>query len=46
MTTLIHGDCMGSGTTGVACQNTHRRFIGIEKDASYFETAKSRIYRL
>lgn len=43
---IVLDNCMGSGTTGVACQNTHRRFIGIEKDASYFETAKSRIYRL
>ena len=36
-------NCMGSGTTGVACANTGRRFIGIEKDAGYFEIAKSRI---
>ena len=34
---------MGSGTTGVACINTGRRFIGIEKDTSYFETAKTRL---
>jgi site-specific DNA-methyltransferase (adenine-specific) len=36
-------NCMGSGTTGVACQNTGRRFIGIEKDAEYFAIARSRI---
>jgi site-specific DNA-methyltransferase (adenine-specific) len=36
-------NCMGSGTTGVACANTGRRFIGIEKDPDYFEIAKSRI---
>ena len=34
---------MGSGTTGVACMNTGRRFIGIEKDDKYFEIAKKRI---
>lgn len=34
---------MGSGTTGVACMNTGRRFIGIEKDDGYFEVAKKRI---
>ncbi len=35
--------CMGSGTTGVACKNTGRKFIGIEKDAGYFEIAKQRL---
>lgn len=34
---------MGSGTTGVACVNTNRNFIGIEKDPKYFEIAKERI---
>jgi DNA modification methylase len=34
---------MGSGTTGVACVNTGRGFIGIELDENYFEIAKSRI---
>ena len=34
---------MGSGTTGIACLNTNRKFIGIEKDDKYFELAKSRI---
>lgn len=38
-------NCMGSGTTGVACVNTGRNFIGIEKDATYFEIAKNRIER-
>lgn len=34
---------MGSGSTGVACLNTKRNFIGIEKDENYFEIAKNRI---
>ena len=36
-------NCMGSGSTGVACINTNRNFIGIEKDEKYFEIAKKRI---
>ena len=36
-------NCMGSGTTGVACVNTGRNFIGIEKDANYFAIAQGRI---
>jgi site-specific DNA-methyltransferase (adenine-specific) len=34
---------MGSGSTGVACINTNRKFIGIELDDKYFEIAKNRI---
>jgi len=34
---------MGSGSTGVACVNTNRNFIGIELDKNYFEIAKNRI---
>ena len=34
---------MGSGTTGVACKNTNRNFIGIELDEKYFNIAKDRI---
>ena len=34
---------MGSGTTGVACANTGRRFIGIERDETYFQIAKRRV---
>ena len=34
---------MGSGSTGVACMNTNRRFIGIELDNNYFNIAKQRI---
>ena len=38
-------NCMGSGSTGVACVNTNRNFIGIELDEKYFEIAKDRIKR-
>ena len=34
---------MGSGSTGVACRNTNRNFIGIEKDENYFKIAEQRI---
>jgi site-specific DNA-methyltransferase (adenine-specific) len=36
----------GSGSTGVACKNLNRKFIGIEKDDKYFEIAKNRINEL
>lgn len=36
-------NCMGSGSTGVACLNTNRHFIGIELDKKYFEIAKDRL---
>jgi len=36
---------MGSGTTGVACVRTGRRFIGIEIDEKYFDIAKERIVK-
>jgi len=40
---LVLDNCMGSGSTGIACVNTKRNFIGIEKDDTYFEIAKNRI---
>jgi hypothetical protein len=40
---LVLDNAMGSGTTGVACLNTDRRFIGIEKDEVIFATAARRI---
>ena len=36
-------NCIGSGSTAIACLNTKRNFIGIEKDEKYFEIAKKRI---
>lgn len=36
-------NCMGSGSTGVACVNSGRNFIGMELDKKYFEIAKTRI---
>lgn len=38
-------NCMGSGTTGVACRKLGRRFIGMELDKAYFEIAKQRIHQ-
>lgn len=36
-------NCMGSGSTGIACKNTNRNFIGIELNDEYFEIAKERM---
>lgn len=40
---LVLDSCMGSGTTGVACMNTNRNFIGIELEEKYYNIAKQRI---
>lgn len=40
---LVIDPCMGSGTTGIACKELERDFIGIELDKEYFEIAKNRI---
>lgn len=40
---VVLDNCMGSGTTGVACKNLNRNFIGIELDENYFKIAKERI---
>lgn len=41
---IVLDNCMGSGSTGVACLNTNRNFIGIELDKNYFNIAKERIH--
>lgn len=40
---IVLDPCMGGGTTGVACRNLNRDFIGIELDETYFDIAKQRI---
>lgn len=40
---VVLDNCMGSGSTGVACMNTNRRFIGFELDKQYFDIARERI---
>lgn len=40
---VVFDPCMGSGSTGVACVNTNRNFIGIELDENYFKIAQERI---
>ena len=40
---IILDNCIGSGTTAIACINTGRNFIGIEKDEKYCEIAKNRV---
>jgi len=40
---VVLDNVMGSGSTGVACMNTGRKFIGIEKDEMYFQIAEKRI---
>jgi len=40
---IVLDSCMGSGTTGIACKNLNRNFIGIEKDEAYFKIAEQRI---
>jgi site-specific DNA-methyltransferase (adenine-specific) len=40
---LVLDNCIGSGTTAIACINTNRRYIGIEKDEKYYEIANNRI---
>lgn len=40
---IVLDNCMGSGSTGVACLNTNRRFIGVELDKQYFDVAVERM---
>lgn len=43
---MILDNCMGYGSTGIACIQTGRKFIGIEKDENYFDIAMKRIQEL
>lgn len=43
---IVLDNCMGSGSTGVAALNLHRKFIGMELDEKYFEIAKERIEKV
>ena len=40
---VVLDNTMGSGTTGVACKNTNRKFIGMEQDIDYYNTSKKRL---
>ena len=40
---IVLDNCMGSGSTGIACVNTNRDFIGIEMDETYYKIAENRI---
>lgn len=42
---LVLDSCMGSNTTGLACKNLNRRYIGIEKDQDTFQIAVNRIHK-
>ena len=41
---VVMDNCMGSNTTGLACKELNRKYIGIEKDKSYLKKKKKRIY--
>lgn len=43
---LIIDPFMGSGTTGLACLNEHRKFLGIELDKNYFNISANRMHQL
>jgi site-specific DNA-methyltransferase (adenine-specific) len=40
---IVLDNCMGSGTTAIACINTNRNYIGFELDKKYFDIANKRI---
>ena len=42
---LVLDFTMGSGSTGVACMNLNRKFIGIELDENYFNIAINRVFK-
>jgi len=43
---IVLDNCIGSGTTAIACLNTNRNYIGIEKEEKYFNIANERISQL
>jgi site-specific DNA-methyltransferase (adenine-specific) len=43
---IVLDNCMGSGTTAVACINTHRNYIGFELDKEYHKLAEERIHKI
>jgi len=43
---IVLDNCIGSGTTAIACINTNRQYIGIEKEEKYFNIANERINQL
>ena len=40
---IVLDNCMGSGTTGLACQRLNRQFIGIEKEKAYYDISVKRL---
>lgn len=42
---IVLDNCMGSGSTGIACIKSNRKFIGIEIDEKYYKIAKQRILK-
>lgn len=43
---IVLDNCMGSGSTGVACINTNRKFVGIESDEHYFKVSCDRMKKV
>jgi site-specific DNA-methyltransferase (adenine-specific) len=41
---VVMDNTMGSGTTGIACLQLNRRFLGVEQDETIFDTAEARLY--
>lgn len=40
---VVMDNCMGSNTTGLACKELNRQYIGIEKDKNYYDISVSRV---
>lgn len=43
---LVLDNCFGSNSTGIACTNTNRNYIGIEKDEKYFQIGVDRVQKI